>query len=376
MSKYFNTEGPCVVGEHYMLPPQGRLQGLKAIIDAKRYFVIHAARQSGKTTLLHDLWKELNNAGDYYCLYCSLETLDSIHDTNTGVRYILNSLASELKFDPYFPADIFPQDLDLTRTNTVLGDALRMICNQLDRPLVILFDEVDCLSEEVLISFLRQVRLGYVNRSRMPFVHSLALVGMRNIRDFQGKIRGDLETLKSASPFNIVTRAKTLRNFTQIEIMQLLKQHGDATGQQFSEAVVQTIFVNTQGQPWLVNAIAQEVVERLLPEEESRIQQEHVEKAIQTIIQNRDTHVESLLKHLREKRVQRIIEPLILGESINRDPLNDDYSFVLDLGLIRVDEQKKVVPANPIYAEVMLRVLSDSAQNSMIENDYPPDATA
>jgi predicted AAA+ superfamily ATPase len=33
-----------------------------------------------------------------------------------------------------------------------------------DKPLIILFDEVDCLSGGALITFLRQLRDGYVNR--------------------------------------------------------------------------------------------------------------------------------------------------------------------------------------------------------------------
>ncbi|MDR2691338.1 MAG: ATP-binding protein, partial [Dysgonamonadaceae bacterium] len=95
----------------------------------------------------------------------------------------------------------------------------------LDKPLVILFDEADCLSEGTLISFLRQLRSGYNDRSFVPFVHSVALAGMRNIRDYKAKIRPDSESLGSASPFNIVTKAYTLQNFTKDEITQLYLQH-------------------------------------------------------------------------------------------------------------------------------------------------------
>jgi len=49
----------------------------------------------------------------------------------------------------------------------------------------IFFDEADCLANGTLIAFLRQLRNGYVNRGRIPFVHSIALVGMRNIRDYK-----------------------------------------------------------------------------------------------------------------------------------------------------------------------------------------------
>jgi hypothetical protein len=52
MKKTFNIAGPCRPNKHYMLPNQERCQGLLELIEQEHYFVIHAARQSGKTTLL------------------------------------------------------------------------------------------------------------------------------------------------------------------------------------------------------------------------------------------------------------------------------------------------------------------------------------
>jgi HrpA-like RNA helicase len=55
MKKIFNIAGPCHPVEHYMLPPLERCSGLIDLIEQNQYFVIHAARQSGKTTLLLEL---------------------------------------------------------------------------------------------------------------------------------------------------------------------------------------------------------------------------------------------------------------------------------------------------------------------------------
>jgi len=52
--KTFNTEGPMDCREHYCLPPLERID-LKAVlrlIEAKKYFLLHAPRQTGKTTCL------------------------------------------------------------------------------------------------------------------------------------------------------------------------------------------------------------------------------------------------------------------------------------------------------------------------------------
>jgi hypothetical protein len=199
----------------------------------------------------------------------------------------------------------------------ILRESLSYFCEKSDKPLVILFDEIDCLSNGTLISFLRQLRDGYINRDRIPFVHSIALVGMRNIRDYKGEIRGSQKTLGSMSPFNeIVSEALPLRNFTIQEMAKLYAQHTEQTGHIFEPAIIEQIYYYTQGQPWLVNAIAKEIVVKILDGDFSQtINPGHVEQAVQTLIFRRDTHIDSLMKRLKEARVQRIVEPVILGKN-------------------------------------------------------------
>ena len=88
MEKYFNTSGPCHPEKHFMLPAQERCRGLLQLIEREQYFVIHAARQSGKTTLLLDLVQQLNSSGDYDALYCSLESAYGIVEAEKGIPAI------------------------------------------------------------------------------------------------------------------------------------------------------------------------------------------------------------------------------------------------------------------------------------------------
>lgn len=214
MPKYFNTTGPCHPSDHYMLPAQERCQDVIGLIQRKQYFVIHAAHQSGKTTLLLDVVQQLNASGDYYALYVSLESVQNILDPEQGIPAIMDSLIAQIKYHPTLQTYPFAQEVDTSRFSTLIRTTLTDFCQSLDKPLVILFDEADCLSNGTLISFLRQLRDGYVNRYQIPFVQTVALVGMRNIRDYKGRIREERETLGSSSPFNIVSDALTLRNFT------------------------------------------------------------------------------------------------------------------------------------------------------------------
>ncbi len=65
MQRYFNTTGPCFPEWHYMVPPLPRLKGVERLIEQGQYFVIHAPRQSGKTTYLYALMDKLNREGRY-----------------------------------------------------------------------------------------------------------------------------------------------------------------------------------------------------------------------------------------------------------------------------------------------------------------------
>jgi hypothetical protein len=237
-------------------------------------------------------------------------------------------------------------------------------CKTLSKPLVILFDEADCLSNGTLITFLRQLRDGYVNRGDVPFVHSAALIGMRNIRDYKAKIRPDSATLGSASPFNIVTEALTLRNFTAAEVAELYARHTAETGQIFEKQAVDYAFEQTQGQPWLVNAVARECVEKITKRDYAvPITQSLTEQAVQDIILARGTHFDSMMERLKERRVRNIIGPLIIGGDVI-DRGDDDYLYTRDLGLIR-EYEGRTEPANPIYAELIVRALNWNVQESI-----------
>jgi AAA+ ATPase superfamily predicted ATPase len=353
-----------------MIDSSSRLQGVEQLIDREQYFVIHAARQSGKTTYLKDLTKRLNAEGRYYALYCSLESVQNIIKPEEGIPAVIRSLYSFLKYTAIPNTGRFVSDADYADYNNVLRTSLTDYCMVLDKPLVIFFDEADCLSDDTLILFLGQLRAGYNERSTTPFVHSVALVGMRNIRDYKARIRPDSETLGSVSPFNIVTESLTLKNFTKEEITQLYKQHTDETGQVFEEDAIEWVWEQTQGQPWLVNAIAREVIEKILHSDYTKpVTAERVNDAIQNIILTRPTHIDSLLERLKEDRVRRIIEPMILGEEfINKE--SDDFLYTRDLGLIRT-VHARIEPANPIYAEVIVRKLSSNTQEALENPKYP-----
>ncbi len=368
--KRFNTTGPCFPDEHYMLPALDRLPGIRELVAGGNYFVVHAPRQTGKTTALKALVREINEKGDMFAIYCTLETMQGASDPNVSNIAIRDLIADNAEMSPHYSA--VPGAPELRSDRGGVGLAIRTVlqnlCRAVEKPAVVFFDESDCLVGNALISFLRQLRDGYVNRKEIPFPKSIALVGMLDVRDYKAQIRSDGESLGQISPFNIIAEDMLIPNFTEPDIRTLYAQHTAATGQVFADGVVEAVWRLTRGQPWLVNAIAHECVAKIHALRYSEpITVADVEAAKEAIIRRRDTHVDSLMERMREPRVRRIVEPLILGNDTELTANDDDWRFITDLGLLRV-ERGTLVPANPMYAEIIGRYLSRGEQDRMIRS--------
>ncbi|MDX9723954.1 MAG: ATP-binding protein [Myxococcota bacterium] len=364
--RFFNTAGPCRPEEHYMLPPEQRVLDIRGLIDSAAYFVIHAPRQSGKTTLLRNLSRQLTQEGRYAAITISLEVF-----IGNDVATMWPQFPSKCQHDALrqWPSELQapPSEALGAEPHVGLTQYLSTWASLCPRPLVIFFDEVDALQGEVLISLLRQLRDGYCSRPA-PFPYSVALVGMRDVRDYRGQVRDEGGSIGSASPFNIKSESLRLSNFDADEVRALLEQHTEATGQRFDADAATEIFEQTQGQPWLCNALAHLLCTHrapLVPDRSQNVTRQHVLEAREILIERRDTHLDSLVARLREDRVRRIIEPILTGElKLDSATSDDDFSYVRDLGLVRLDKGQRVI-ANPIYQEIIPRVLTYQLQSSI-----------
>jgi ABC-type cobalamin/Fe3+-siderophores transport system ATPase subunit len=145
--KRFNTTGPCVPEEHYMLPALPRLPGVDDLIEGKSYFIIHAPRQSGKTTFLKFLTKKINSSGKMYALSCSFATLRSVKDRIEAITTIVSQINKSMKLssiesirEKAYKYDALP---GMKAPDTKVSIILNQLCLDLDRDLVVFFDEAD-----------------------------------------------------------------------------------------------------------------------------------------------------------------------------------------------------------------------------------------
>ena len=371
MARWFNIGGPCNPADNYMLSAMERLPEVASLVRKRQCFVVHAPRQCGKTTAFLAFANEVNAKGEAVAMYCSLETVQEFPKAADGIPKVCACLRNAVRGLPLlekFALNDWPVSRMSAEEVIVSGvqQTLGRMAEVVEKPLIVLFDEVDCLGGETLITFLRQLRNGKIDMGKgVPFVSSVALIGMCDIRDYKAKIRPDSETLGSASPFNVITKAMTLRSFTEDEVRALYRQHTDETGQVFEEEALEKAWEYSQGQPYLVNALARWCVEEIHHEDFSKpVTGADMDAAKEKIIRERGTHLDSLMERMKESRVRSIVEPVMLGGTVNRDELSDDLRYVLDLGIL-VEYEGSLVPANPMYAEIIGRYLSWGTQQDV-----------
>lgn len=368
MTRFFNTAGPVNAADHYCLPPLERfdMEELSRLISQKKYFVLHAPRQTGKTTCLLALMEHLNRVGEYRSLYFNVEKGQSAReDVGAAMQAILDTvgLEAERVLGDRFVEDSWPDVLARSGPHSAFSTMLTRWAQHSPKPLVLLIDEVDALVGDTLISLLRQLREGYPRRPA-AFPHSIVLCGVRDVRDYRIRTSSK-EVITGGSAFNVKAQSLRLGDFDRPEVERLYLQHVQETGQEIEPAALERIWELTQGQPWLVNALGYECCFQL-PEGRDRtcpIAVDMVDQAKENLILRRETHLDQLADKLNEERVRRVVEPLLAGEGDPERLSEDDLQYLRDLGLIRLSRPVEI--ANPIYREIIPRQLIYSEEQTI-----------
>ena len=360
--RFFNTAGPVNPADHYCLDPLHRiaLDTLLPLIEQKKYFVLHAPRQTGKTSCLLAL-REYLNAGDRYrCVYVNIEIAqaarEKVKEATRAMLYACRMQAERVSADL---AQVATEPLLEQAGEYGALQALLSRWSQVsDRPLVLLLDEVDALIGDTLIAVLRQLRAGYTDRPT-GFPQSILLCGVRDVRDYRIHSGSTKEIITGGSAFNIKAESLRLGNFTADEMTALYAQHTAETGQPFTAEALDRAWDLSRGQPWLVNALGYETCFRM-PAGRDRAQPitaDLLDEAKEALILRRETHLDQLADKLREARVRRVIEPLLSGEQLQVAASDEDIQYVRDLGLVdHLDGHLAI--ANATYREIIPRQLT------------------
>ncbi|MDR1227826.1 MAG: ATP-binding protein, partial [Azoarcus sp.] len=202
MERFFNTAGPIIAEDHYHIDMLSRIdwEEVRQLIAEKRYFVLHAPRQTGKTSTLLAIMEVLNREGRYACAYANIEAAQAARgDATQGIPAACSAISGALALylgesglDEWYVAQgsRLPPQTQLTKL-------LERWAANSPKPTVLFLDEVDALVGDTLISLLRQIRAGYAQRPR-SFPQSIVLCGVRDVRDYRIH-QGDGEVITGGS---------------------------------------------------------------------------------------------------------------------------------------------------------------------------------
>ena len=374
--KFFNTAGPIKPELHYHIPSLERVdwEEIQVLIATQKYFLLHAPRQTGKTSVLLEMMSALNAQGRYHALYVNIEAAQAVrNDADKGMRIVCEAIAASARVYRVESRlrEVVRSLLEHEQPQGALTQLLAQWAELSEKPVVLFLDEVDALVGDTLISLLRQIRAGYAQRPQ-AFPQSLVLCGLRDIQDYRIH-RSDGEVITGGSAFNIKAKSLRLGNFSEAEVRRLFEQHTAATGQVFNEAIFAELWQDTRGQPWLVNALGHELTweDRSARDRSIPISLEQYWAARERLIESRATHLDQLADKLQEPRVHRVVAPLLHGDADQLEAGAQDFQYVIDLGLIERTVNKQVRISNRIYQEIIPRELNSAAQSMMVVPETP-----
>ena len=260
--KTFGTHGPVNLEDHYIVSRSEELADFINRVKLGRYIVIFAPRQTGKTTFFQ--WALEALTADQTETYFPIELNFQVYEGYSADDFYLSLYESicEQIHSVFMKRDIVPpEDLTQFLENTKLTDHVAMLrfFQQFaefagDERLVLIIDEFDGIPIDAVSGFLNALRTIYVQRTMRQCPYSLGIVGVKNITQ--------LNLNRSISPFNIQDEF-TLPNFTLEQVRELLAQYTDEVGQTFEPEVIENIYRQTAGQPFLVNRFAQILSEEM-----------------------------------------------------------------------------------------------------------------
>ena len=156
MKKFFNTAGPTQKDINYYISSFERIdyEEIEMLIESRRYFVLHAPRQTGKTSALFEMMERINSEGVYDCLYVNVEPAQASRaDVGSGIRTICECIGGASSI--YLQNDTLKK---WVRENKREIEPQKLLFSLLEywtttnpKPIILFIDEIDALVGDVLV---------------------------------------------------------------------------------------------------------------------------------------------------------------------------------------------------------------------------------
>ena len=371
--KRFSTQGPVNPEQHYVVARTEELAEFIKRIKEGRYIVIFAPRQTGKTTFFYAAMDILAAEEPTYVpihldfeAYKNLTPSDFYSNLTEDIREEIENLYHKRGEVPSEALRDFLENINLTDNVSMIRNFRALARLLEDQRVVVFIDEFDGIPPAVVSDFLYALRRIYISRTVPRCPHSLGIVGVRSI--------AQLDYDRSVSPFNIHDNF-ALPNFTLAQVQELLGQYTDEVGQAFVPEVIESIYKQTGGQPFLVNRFAQILTEEMdIPKTET-LTITHLSQAHMQLLDERNTNIEHLLTNIRkDRRFETILMQIISYEdSVRFNPDNDIINELATYGVITKGTDRRCEIVNPIYLYRIVQAFKPIVNG--LERDYFPEDT-
>lgn len=363
MTKKFNAAGLCIPEYHYMVDISERLEEIKELIDEGEYFTINRARQFGKTTTLNELKNKLDK--DYCVFLISFEGIEEEAFQNTEVfcTRFFGLLYDTIEFGEVtnVPETVGQRLYELSQEGMksnfrTLANIISGLCQEIDRPLILMIDEVDQASNnKVFVTFLGILRDMYLKRRQRPTFQSVILASVYDIKNLKSKIRAKDEHMAN-SPWNISSDFHVDMSLSEKGIAGMLVNYESDydTGMDIDE-MAGLLYKYTSGYPFLVSRICKLIDEIIagsegFPDRTRAWTKEGFLSAVRLVLTEQNTLFESLIGKLEEfpSLNMMIYSLLFTGKSIIYNPDNKVIAMAGMFGFIK-NQDGNVAIANRIF---------------------------
>ena len=239
----FNSYGPIDTDIHYYAPRKEliartftQLVGEKSSEEGS-YLTVWAPRQTGKTWVMQQILFQLKKDPRFHTLKINLEILKN----ETDVGAIIEAISEEIG-----------RGLNKTFSGINTQQQFQKIFSRdvLEKPLILILDEFDALSEKginTIVSAFRNIHISRMDEKdktteqKTYLLHAVALIGVRSVLGIENE---------KGSPFNI-QRSIHISNLTFEEVKGMFQWYEKESSQQIEPAVIEKLYQETAGQPGL-----------------------------------------------------------------------------------------------------------------------------
>lgn len=355
MNKRFNTTGTCIKTKHYMVNIDKKLSKIEKMVDRGDYFVINRPRQYGKTTLLSQLSKSINNT--YLVIRTSFEGIgDSIfQNEEIFSREILDIMADGLELiNGNKSKELRSLNVDLKNLKEV-SRAITKFVKNCEKQVVLIIDEVDKASNnQLFLSFLGMLRSKFLSASEdLDYTfHSVILAGVHDVKNLKLKLRND-EEKKLNSPWNIAVNFNIDMSFNPKEIETMLIEYSNLNQMPMDiEIISEKLYYYTGGYPFLVSRLCQIIDEDLMAEKKNNWDLDHIDKAVKIITKENNTLFDDLIKNLENNNdLYKLVKDIVLnGNIISFNISNPLINIGFIYGIFK-EEESRVKLNNRIFEQ-------------------------